>query len=116
MLADTLLKTFKLDKLYESVVGLIEARVELIKYDVKSEVSKSLAAFLFSVIVLFLVYMIVLFASLAAAIWLGRELGWIAGFSIIGVFYLFVTLLLLVYRRPIMDRLGIYFMRIINRD
>lgn len=116
MLADTLLKTLKLDRLYESVVGLIEARVELIKYDVKSEVSKSLAAFLFSVILLFLVYLIVLFASLATAIWLGNELGWIVGFSVIGLFYLFVTLLLLLYRKPIMDRLGVYFMRIINRN
>lgn len=101
MIKETILKLLKLEKLVEHLTGFIEAKVELIKYNLKEEIAQSLSRFFVYFIILITFNMFVLFISLAVAFYISQELGWLAGFSIVSGFYLFIALVFLAFRHPI---------------
>ncbi|MBA4054676.1 MAG: hypothetical protein C0490_08200 [Marivirga sp.] len=105
VLKDTLLKFFKMDNLIENITGYVEARIELMKIEMKEEVAKGLAkAFVFIVITAILT-LFVLLISMALAYKIGEAVGTFGGFAIVAGFYLFLGVILFLFRDPITGKL-----------
>lgn len=96
MFKDSILKLLKLDGIIENVTGYVEARIELLKLDIKEDLARGLAKVAVYV-VLALAFMVALsLFSMAIAFKIGETLGNFAGFGIVaGVYFLFGLILLL---------------------
>jgi uncharacterized membrane protein YqjE len=105
MLKDTLSKFFKIDSIIENLTGLVETRVELLKVEVKEDVSKGLAQAVAYLFIAFILALFVTFVSIALAFAIGEKLGTFAGFSIVGVFYLIIGLILWFFREKLIAKL-----------
>ena len=94
-----LFKFFKVDAIIENLTGLIEARLELAKIEIKEEVARTGARIIAGVVFAFLGVMIVIFLSISLATWLNYIIGSIfLGSVIVTVFYLLVLVLLVVFK------------------
>ena len=94
-----LFKFFKIDAIIENLTGLIEARLELAKIEIKEEVAKTGARIIAGVVFAFLGVMIVIFLSISLATWLNYLIGSIfLGYVIVTAFYLLVLVLLVVFK------------------
>ena len=94
-----LFKFLRIDAIIENLTGLIEARLELAKLEVKEEVAKIGARIIAGVVFSFLLVMIVIFLSIALAAWLNSLLSSMyLGFAIIAGFYLLVLVLLVAFK------------------
>lgn len=101
MLKDTILKFLKLDGLVNNLTGYIEARIELMKYEVKEDIARAISKVaIFLVVAVFFVFFL-LFASAAIAHKIGESLGSFAGYGIVAGFYLLLLLLILAFRSNI---------------
>jgi uncharacterized membrane protein YqjE len=105
VLKDTILKFLKMDSLIENITGYVEARIELMKIEIKEEVAKGLAKSLVIVVMIAVLTLFVLLISMAVAYKMGESIGTFGGFAIVAGFYLFIGLLLYLFRNPITDRL-----------
>jgi hypothetical protein len=87
MLKETLLKFFKIDGLIENISGYIEARAELLKIEVKEEITRSMAklSFILAVTICFLIAII--FMSVGLAFYIGQLINPVVGFLIVGALY-----------------------------
>lgn len=94
-----LFKFLKVDSIIENLTGLLEARLELAKIEIKEEVAKVGARIIAGIILAFLAVMIVIFFSFWMATLLNSyiESRW-AGYAIVTGFYLLVLILLIVFR------------------
>lgn len=101
MLKETLLKFLKLDGLIDNMTGYVEARIELMKIEIKEEVAKGLAKAIVLLVVMAILLLAVLMVSMAAAYKIADSLGAFVGFGIIGGFYLVVGIALYMFRKPI---------------
>ena len=101
MLKDTILKFLKLDGLVNNLTGYIEARIELMKYEVKEDIARAISKVaIILVLAVFFVFFL-LFASAAIAHKIGESLGGFAGYGIVAGFYLLLLLLVLTFRNNI---------------
>ena len=114
MLKDTILKVFRLEKLVDSLIGFLESKVEFLKYEVKADIAHGLSKFLVLIVLAFAANLFLFFISLAAAIHFGSQIGWFAGFGIMGGFYLVLTVVLILLREPIARLFKKQLMEIIN--
>lgn len=94
MLKDTLSKFFKVDTLLSNLTGYVETRVELLKIEVKEDLSKGLAQAISYLFIAFILAVFVIFVSIALALLLGERFGNAAGFSIIAFVYLVLGVIL----------------------
>ena len=94
MLKDTLSKIFKVDTLLSHLTGYVETRVELLKVEVKEDLSKGLAQGVVYLFIAFIFGLFLTFISIAAAIFLGKSVGIITGFSIVALLYFVCGLIL----------------------
>jgi hypothetical protein len=101
MLKDTILKFFKVDGLIQNLSGYIEARAELLKHEIKEEISKSLSklSLIFVLVVIFLIAIV--FMSVGLAFYIGQILNHVLGFLIVGSLYLLVGIVIFIYRDTI---------------
>lgn len=106
MLKDTLSKFFKVDTLITNLTGYLETRVELLKIEVKEDLSKGLAQAVLYLFIAFILAVFVIFVSIALALLLGERLGNAAGFSIIALVYLVLGVILWYTRDRMIARLG----------
>ena len=94
-----LFRFLKIDVIIEHLTGLIEARLELAKLEIKEEVAKVGARIIAGVVMAFLLVMIIIFLSLSLAT-LGNSLldsqYW--GYFIVTGFYLLILLLLILFK------------------
>jgi len=105
MLKDRLLKFLKLDGLIETLSEYFETRVELLKVEIKEDVIKLISKILVGLGVAFTVVFFLLLISFAAAYAISTRLGIPTGFVIVAGFYLLVTVLLFLFREPIISKL-----------
>ena len=105
MLKDKLLKFLKLDGFIESLTAYVETRVELLKIEVKEEIVTILVKATLALIVAVSFLFFLLFISVAIAYWIGKSIGMIGGFSIVGGGYFLLMVILLLSRESIGDRL-----------
>lgn len=105
MFKETILKFLKIDSLVENVTGYVEARIELLKIEIKEEVAKGLAKAIVTVVVIAVFTLFVLLISVAAAYKVGESIGMFGGYAAVASFYLLVGLLVLLFRNSITEKL-----------
>lgn len=96
-----LFKFLKIDSIVENLTGLIEARLELAKLEVKEELAKIGARIIMLVVFAFLAVMIIIFLSMWMATFFNALIGsmW-AGYAIVTGFYFLILILLIALRVP----------------
>jgi len=98
---ESILKLLKLDGIVDNVTGYVEARIELLKLDIKEDLARGLAK-VAVYIVLALAFMIALsLFSMAIAYKIGETLGNFAGFGIVAGVYFLIGLTLLLAQESI---------------
>ena len=115
MLKDTLLKFLKMDSLIESITGYVETRIELLKMDMKEEVSKGIAKALVYVVIVALVTLFILLISMAGAYKIAESVGTSGGFTIVAGIYLLVGLIVFAFRNSITEKLESRFHEKMNK-
>ena len=94
-----LFKFLRIDAIIENLTGLIEARMELAKLELKEEVAKAGARIIAGVVLAFLLVMIIIFVSIALATWLNYLLeSMFFGYLIVTGFYLLVLGMLIAFK------------------
>lgn len=97
-----LFKFLRIDAIIENLTGLIEARVELAKLEVKEEVAKVGAKIVAAIVFSFLLIMIIIFLSISVGALLNSVLeSMFLGYVIVTGFYLLVLVLLIVFKAHI---------------
>jgi hypothetical protein len=94
-------KFLKLDSLVEHLTGYVETRIEIMKYDLKEDLSRILSKVSVFVVLLLIGMFFLFFISIAAALEIADHLGGFAGFGIVGLFYLVVGIVVFVSRESI---------------
>jgi uncharacterized membrane protein len=105
MLKDFLVKILKLENLLSNLTGYLETRIELLKIEIREDVARALAKVSILVMLMFVVFLFVLFTSMAIAYQIGISLGMVAGFGIVAGFYLLMVLILYIFREGISKRI-----------
>jgi uncharacterized membrane protein YqjE len=94
-----LFKFLRIDAIIENLTGLIEARMELAKLELKEEVAKAGARIIAGVVLAFLLVMIIIFVSITLATWLNYLLeSMFFGYLIVTGFYLLVLGMLIAFK------------------
>jgi Mn2+/Fe2+ NRAMP family transporter len=107
MLKENLLKFLKLDSLIENVSGYIEARIDLLRIEIREELAQGISRAVVYVVLLAIVMLFVFLTSMAVAFKIAESLGAFAGFGIVGGIYFVVGLLLYFFRNPIAERIQV---------
>jgi hypothetical protein len=82
-----------------------KTQVDITKLHLAGELSRFLSGFLLKSAILYLLLFVLLFFSIAAAIYIGEIFGWIVyGFAIVGGFYFVATLSVWLLRRFLFER------------
>lgn len=105
MLKDTLLKVFKLDGLINSVSGYVEARLELVKYELKEDMARGVAGISILLVVALLLFLFFLFISFSVAFILAQYVGTTTAFALVAAFYFVLTLTIFIFKKPIKKRI-----------
>ena len=94
-----LFKFLRIDAIIENLTGLIEARLELAKLELKEEIAKAGARIIAGIVLAFLLVMIIIFVSITLAAWLNYLLdSMFFGYLILTGFYLLVLVLLIAFK------------------
>lgn len=105
MLKDTLSKIFKVDTLLDHLTGYVESRAELLKVEVKEDLTKGLAQAVGYLFIAFIFALFITFLSIAVALVLSDTFGSFTGFSIVGMFYLIAGVVLWFSRQKLIAKL-----------
>ena len=104
MLKETILKFLKLDGVVNNLTGYIEARIELMKYEVKEDMARAASKMAILLILSIFFIFFLLFASAAVAHKIGESLGSFMGYGIVASFYFVLLLLIVLFREPLSKR------------
>lgn len=105
MLKDSIIKFLKLENLVGNLTGYVETRIELMKYEVKDDISRVAARAGLYLVIAAMATFFILFFSIAVAMVLSEKLGSFWGFSIVSFFYIAIAIALVLMRDPITQRL-----------
>lgn len=105
MIKETILKLFKLDGLMGSLTGYFEARIELMKYEMKEDLARGLAKVSILMLAALLFTFFLIFISVAVAFKLSESLGEFNGFGIVAAFYLLLLVGIVLFRNAISKNL-----------
>lgn len=104
-----------MDSLIENITGYVEARIELLKMDVREEVSKGVAKALVYIVIVALATLFILLVSMAGAYKIAESVGTSAGFAIVAGVYLLLGLLVYAFRNSITESLENRFLEKMNK-
>lgn len=105
MLKESILRFLKLDSLIANLSGYVEARVELLKVEIKEDIARAIARTLVFIILAFVATLFIFFVSIAIAYKLGEHIGVFGGFAIVAAFYAVVGIILWVTRNAASKKL-----------
>ncbi len=88
-----------------SVTSYFEARLELMKYEIKEDLARGLAKVSVIMLASILFTFFLIFVSVAIAFKLSESLGEFNGFGIVAAFYLLLLTGIILLRNPISKRL-----------
>lgn len=94
-----------MDSLIENITGYVEARIELMKIEMKEEVAKGLAKACVFIVITAVLTLFVLLVSMAVAYKVGENIGTFGGFAVVAGFYLLLGVLLFLFRDSITGKL-----------
>jgi hypothetical protein len=105
VLKDSILKFLKLDSLIENLTGYVEARIELLKIEIKEEIAKVVTHAGLYLLLVFAGTLFIFFTSMALAFKLSEYLGNFGGFGVVATLYFLVALSLWIFRDKISQKL-----------
>lgn len=101
---ESLSKFFRIDNLIESLSGYLDARMDLLKLEVRQEISKIISQALVLSLIICLSLLLILFISLGLALFLNRYFDEnYVGFWIVAGFYLILVVVSIVFRRQLLQ-------------
>lgn len=105
------------DKNVETIAQLIEVlkhylglQVEYVKLDVIDKMVRLIKAIALAITCFLIIVAVVLFFSLAISFWLSLYVGIIKAFLIMGIIHVLIFVLLLIFRRPLIERPLVHFL------
>ncbi len=115
---ETILKFLRIDGLVDNLSGYIEARVKLLKIEIKEDVAKVLSKGLVHLAIFFFVFLFLIFFSIGIAYYINTFFNNnFEGFLIVAGFYFLLFILFLSFRKGIDKKFEKYFSEIIkNRE
>jgi len=105
VLKESILKFLKLDSLMTHLSGYLEARIELLKVEIKEDIARAVARTIIYVILAFVATLFIFFISIAVAYMLGEHMGVFGGFAVVAAFYALIGVILWVTRNTISEKL-----------
>ncbi len=103
---EAIVKFFKLDSLKENLTGYVDARVQLLKLEVREDMAKVMTRTLVFGVILFLGFLFVIFFSLGLALFINQYFHEsYMGFWIVGSFYLILFILSVAFKKQIFHKL-----------
>lgn len=105
MLKETLLKFFNLDGLINNATGYLEARIELVKLELKDDLARVISSIAVLAAIALLLFLFFLFISFTVAFVLADSLGMYPAFAIVGGFYFLLTVVLLIFKDSISNKI-----------
>lgn len=91
-------------QLVETARHYVGLQKDYLKLDVVDKFVRLLAAFVLLTLFLIIIAAIIIFYSFALAFWLSSHIGHVAAFSLVGGFHILVIVLLIVFRKPLIER------------
>ncbi len=115
-IAESILKFLKLDSLVNHVTGYVEARIELMKMEIREDVAKSMARAIVAVTLILTGFLFLLFLSIGLAHFIisYTHVPYLGYWSVAGLYGL-VLLMVYVFRKSIYERFEKQFMDVIKR-
>ena len=104
MFKEGIAKFLKLDQIMERLTDYVESRIEIVKYDIKEELSKALSKASVYLTLDFLGSFFLLFFSAALALELARHIGMFGGFAVISGMYLIAGIVIYAKRSLLIAR------------
>ena len=104
MFKEGIAKFLKFDQIMERLTDYVESRIEIVKYDIKEELAKSLSKASVYLALVFLGSFFLLFFSAALALELSRHIGMFGGFAVISAVYLVAGIAIYVKRSALIGR------------
>lgn len=105
-IVEALAKFLKLDGLIEHVSGYVEARIRLLKIEVREDMAKAITHGLQFAFLLLVAFLFIIFLSIALALFLNRYFAEsYVGFGIVALIYLVLFLLAYGFRKQIHKQL-----------
>lgn len=103
-IAESILKFLKLDGLISHVTGYVEARIELMKLEIREDVGKAISRAIVVLTLVLVGFLFLLFLSIGLAHFIGSyfQSAYLGYWTVAGI-YGFLFLLLLVFRKPIYE-------------
>jgi membrane protein len=107
----------KIQELLETLTNYIDAKMDIIKYDIKSDLSKVIVNMLFGVFMLLLVSVVFILLSLGLAEYLNARLNSIyVGYVILAGFYFLILVIIFLIRKytKLTERIRIAIMELLD--
>lgn len=113
---DSIFKFLRLDNLMENLTGYVEARIELLKIEIKEDIAKVLAKAIMILIVVFLAFIFLLFLSIGFAHYLNNYFDKAQiGYWIVAGIYGVPCLIFILFRKRIGHAMETNLMEMIKR-
>jgi uncharacterized membrane protein YqjE len=102
-ISETILKFLRLDNFVSNLTGYVEARLELLKTEIREDIAKALARTMMTVALLLMGFLFLVFFSVGLAHFISQYFAApFAGYWIVAGIYGFLFLLLILFRKPIL--------------
>ena len=116
-LKDIIFKFLRLDGLLEHLSGYVDARVQLLKVEIREDIAKALAKTIIYTVIFFLAFLFLIFLSLGLAHFLNRYFEYAyAGYWIVAGIYGTALLICLIFRNNIHRNFEHRLSEMINRQ
>jgi ABC-type uncharacterized transport system fused permease/ATPase subunit len=112
---ESIAKFLKLDQVLESLTGYVETKIEILKYDLKEDLSKVLSKLSVYLIIIFAATFFLLFFSAALAFELSRHLGTFGGFALVSAVYVVAGIIVYINRGSLARKLEAEFQKLIKQ-
>ena len=115
-ITETILKFLKLDSLVSNLTGYVEARITLMKVEIREDMAKAIARLMVMVALFFMAFLFLVFFSIGLAQFINTffEYGY-AGYWIVAGIYAFFFLLVVLFRQNIYHYFEEHFSEMIKR-
>ncbi len=115
-ISETILKFLKLDTFIHSLTGFVEARLELLKVEIKEDIAKALSRAMVTVALLLMGFLFLIFFSIGLAHFINRYFDEsFSGFWFVAGIYGVAFLLVLVFRKSILTSFEQHFIEMTKR-
>lgn len=115
-IAESILKFLKLDTLLQHVTGYVEARIELMKVEIREDIARAVSRAIVALTMILIGFMFLLFVSvgLAHLVTSFTQAAYIGYWSVAG-FYGLLFLLLYLFRKSIYEKFEKQLMDVVKR-